>query len=318
MPSTVRSRPYRSDDADWWRVRDLLVATHTGSPPSWNWDVRRWDGLRFHREDPRLPAALADGIGLWETRAGRLVGAVHGEGGAGEAFLELDPDHRSLEPEMLEWAERRLAASDAALQRLDLPTWDYDLPRRQLLEARGYRALEQGGWLRRLSLGAWRIPRQHVSPPYGVATTTDASAALDASRMATLLNAAFGRTIHTAAEYATFMRRSPSFRHDLNLVALAPDGSFAAHVGLTWDGENRHGIFEPVCTHPDHRRHGLARALMLEGLRRLHALGARTASVETGDMLPANALYAGTGFTEEYRFRLWRHEWAAPMRTGSR
>ena len=99
---------------------------------------------------------------------------------------------------------------------------------------------------------------------------------------------------------------SPSFRHDLNLVAEAGDGSFAAHVGLTLDEANGHGIVEPVCTHPGHRRHGLAQALILDGLRRLRDLGASTCSVETGDMEPANALYRSIGFTEEYRGHTWR------------
>jgi ribosomal protein S18 acetylase RimI-like enzyme len=124
--------------------------------------------------------------------------------------------------------------------------------------------------------------------------------------MAALLNAAFGRTVHTAAEYRTFATASPSFRHDLNLVAEAADGSFAAHVGLTLDEVNGHGIIEPVCTHPGHRRQGLARALILEGLKRLREQGAITCSVETGDMEPANALYRAIGFTEEYRGHAWR------------
>lgn len=128
------------------------------------------------------------------------------------------------------------------------------------------------------------------------------------ARVAALLNAAFGRSVHTAAEYRVFATRSPSFRHDLNLVAEAPDGSFAAHAGLTLDEANRHGIIEPVCTHPDHRRHGLAQALMLDGLRRLRDLGAATCDVETGDMVPANALYRSLGFTEEYRGHRWRRD----------
>jgi len=40
---------------------------------------------------------------------------------------------------------------------------------------------------------------------------------------------------------------------------------------------------------------------MLEGMRRLLELGALSATVETGDMEPANALYRVCGFTEEYR-----------------
>ncbi len=74
------------------------------------------------------------------------------------------------------------------------------------------------------------------------------------------------------------------------------------------DEVNRHGIIEPVCTHPDHTRRGLATALILDGLGRLRDLGAVTASVDTGDMGPANALYRSIGFTESYRGRTWRRD----------
>lgn len=64
--------------------------------------------------------------------------------------------------------------------------------------------------------------------------------------------------------------------------------------------------YEPVCTHPAHRRRGLARALMIEGLHRLAARGARTVTVETGNAVPANGLYDAMGFTESAVGHLWR------------
>ena len=89
-------------------------------------------------------------------------------------------------------------------------------------------------------------------------------------------------------------------------MAVAPDGSFAAYAGIPYDESTRHGIFEPVCTHPDHQRKGLARALMLERLRRLKALGAADVTVETGDMIPANRLYDSLSFTETEKGFVWR------------
>ena len=304
------ARPYRDDD--WPRVRDLLQATPCDALPGWNWDIRRWDGLRFHSADPILPPGVVGRSAVWEDDGGRVVGVVHPEDEAWpEAFLQVDPDARDLEPAMLDWAEAHLTSTVDGTQRLELTVLDGDLSRRALLAGRGYRQLDHGGWHRRLRLDAWVDPGDRVGDPYRLGTTSPTTATRDGERMAALLNAAFGRTIHTCAEYATFMACSPSFRHDLNLVALAPDGTFAAHAGVTYDARNRHGIFEPVCTHPGHVRHGLARALMLEGLRRLRDLGAETASVETGDMAPANALYAGIGFTETHRAHTWRREWTA-------
>jgi GNAT superfamily N-acetyltransferase len=127
--------------------------------------------------------------------------------------------------------------------------------------------------------------------------------------MAVLLNAAFNRMIHSEAEYWNFVTHSPSFRHDLNLIAEAPDGSFAAHVGVTYEDANQSCVFEPVCTHPAHQRKGLARALMLEGLRRARSLGAVDAYVGTGDGMAANYLYEAVGFTEVYHGFVWRKVW---------
>jgi mycothiol synthase len=304
--ATITSRPFRADDdADWWAVRELLVRSHQASRPGWNWDVRRWDGSRFHREIPRLPGWFTAGSHVWEAGDGRLVGVVHPEGPE-EAYLELDPDFRHLQGEMLDWAETDRAGEVSGRRVLGLLVWDYDVSRRALLRERGYEELQSGAWQRCLRFGEREIEPPQVTPGYHLRSTGEDTLDDDASRMAALLNAAFDRTIHSAAEYRTFATASPSFRHDLNLVAEAPDGSFAAHIGFTLDDVNGHGIIEPVCTHPRHRRHGLARALILDGLRRLRALGATTCSVETGDMEPANALYRSIGFTEEYRGHTWR------------
>jgi GNAT superfamily N-acetyltransferase len=86
----------------------------------------------------------------------------------------------------------------------------------------------------------------------------------------------------------------------------SPDGSLASYVGLPYDEHNRYASFEPVCTHPQHLRNGLAQVLMWEALRRVQALGALTASTETARAAAANRLYESIGFTETYETYAWR------------
>jgi GNAT superfamily N-acetyltransferase len=304
-PSATRvlERPYR-DQLDWWAIRGLLVDAHAQSMPGWDWDVRRWDGWRYHREHPLNDADLGSRIRLWETLDGRLVGAVHADA-VGDAVMELHPAHRDLETAMLGWAEDHLAVGPDPDGRRGLTWWvlDADEERRRLLSERGYVAASAGASLRQLSFATARPAATLVTEAHRLRMTETTTE--DCQRMADLLNAAFGRTTHTAREYRTFVERSPSFEHDLNLVAVASDGSFAAHVGATFDACNRHAIIEPVCTHPHHRRAGLARALILEALHRLRARGARTAQVDTGDDAAPNALYAACGFTEVHHLRPW-------------
>ncbi len=77
-------------------------------------------------------------------------------------------------------------------------------------------------------------------------------------------------------------------------------------MGITFDERNRAGIVEPVCTHPDHRRKGLAIELIREGLRRLEERGAETVWVDTGLHMDANALYERAGFDEPFVAHTWR------------
>jgi len=304
-PSTevIAARAYR-DDGDFWRFRQLSVDTCPITPVGWNWEIRRWEGQRFYGEDPAPNPLWPERIRLWETPNGRLMGVAHPEGGLGEAFLQLHPDYRHLEEEMVAWCEEHLAApAEEGGRRLRFYVHDYDTPRRRLLRERGY--VEAAGWgvARHLRLGERPLPVPEMAEGYTLRETRPDPA--DDQAVADLLNAAFGRTWHTAAEFRGFTSTAPSYRRDLDLVAEAPGGGFGAYVGITLDVANRRGIFEPVCTHPAHRRRGFALALMREGLCRLQALGATDAHVETGDMGPANALYDAAGFTEAYIGHYW-------------
>lgn len=302
----VTSRPLR-DEQDIRRVRELLLHTCPITPVDWNWEIRRWDGWRYHNADPAWNPRWEETVRLWETVDGRLVGAAHPEG-AGNACLQIHPDYRPLiEAEMITWAEEDLAATDneTGQRTLNMFVFDYDAPRQLLLAAHGWEVTEWGGVTRRLRFGGRPLPTPQFAAGYHLRTTRPGSLE-DNQAVADILNAAFNRDFHSAAELRNFTQNSPSFRHDLDLAAVAPDGTFAAYVGVTLDEVNGRGIFEPVCTHPQHRRRGLAKALMIEGLWRLRAASAADVLVGTGDEMAANRLYESLGFDEAYRGKEWR------------
>ncbi len=305
LPQLI-SRPL-SDDGDVQRIRELLLNVQAITPVDWNWAIRRWDGWRYHRSSAEWDPAWSTSVRLWETARGNVVGAAHSESN-GDVHLQIHPDYRHLiEEEMLVWAEQNLArhGEKDEVKALETFVFDYDTPRMLLLEGRGYERLEHGGVTRLLRLGQRPLSRPEPADGYDIGTTRAGNGG-DQQGVADILNAAFNRKIHTAVEIAVFTANSPSFRHELDLVARAPDGSFAAYVGVTYDERNRRGTFEPVCTHPGHRRLGLARALMLEGLWRLRELGAADVIVGTGDDFVANRFYEAMGFTESYCGRVWR------------
>lgn len=304
MPDQIKHRAYGHRD-DYRRIRQLLLSTYPATPTGFNWEIRRWDGWMHHRQKPFTISRLAQLVHLWESSSGVVVGAVHPEG-TGDAYLQLHPDYRHIEDEMIEWAEGHLRVLHGDHHQLDIFVFDYDTPRQRLLEERDYLKTSDLMVTRRMRFGSNPLPKPETAGGYVLRSTGPD----DYQRVADIINAGFGRTSHTAAEVAAFMTGSPSFRHDLDLVAEAGDGTFAAYVGLTYDEVNRRGIVEPVCTHPDHLRRGLARALLLEGLTRLRALGVTDVYVDTGDAVPANRLYEAVGFTEAYTSCAWRRKWS--------
>ena len=303
--SQILNRPYRGDE-DFWRVRRLILETVATTQLDFNWDLRRWDGWRFYSPDSACNHRRPSRAQLWETETGHLVGAALSEG-PGDLHLQLDPGFRELEEEMLTWAEENLSTTsdDGKTRTLLIMVFDYDTRRLELIRKRGFEITEMGGNSRRLRFGEQSLPERRDLPAgYRMRNTRPGDA--DNQRLADLLNTAFKRDFHVAAESATFAGHAPCFRRELDLVAEAPDGSFGSYVGCAWDGVNKRGIFEPVCTHPEHLRLGLAQTLMFETIHRLADLGAVDITVGTGTAEAANGLYDSIGFTEVSRGRYWR------------
>lgn len=296
----VSSRPYAGLD-DFLRVRQLLIDTYSLNGTYHNWETRRWEG-QWYWGDIEDSIAWTKKVQLWETEDGELVGAAHPEHTSG-AFLEVHPDYRHLEDEMMDWAEERLPVpDDQGRPHISVEVFDYDDERKNLLARRGYTMADGYGYLR------WRAydqPTPEATTPNGYTIRSLRSGSMeDCAGWAEVTGAVFAHVQSTAEHEARF-QTAPSYRHDLHLIAEAPDGTFACFAGLTVDEANHTAVFEPVGTHPDHRRRHLAQAVMVEGMRRLAPLDVQIVYVGAGDAEPANRLYESLGFVNRHRSRTW-------------
>ena len=79
---TVTSRAY-GGDADFERIWRLCRDTYPITPVGWNWEIRRWEGQRYHDPDPAPDPRWPSWIRLWETGGGRLVGGARPGGWEG-------------------------------------------------------------------------------------------------------------------------------------------------------------------------------------------------------------------------------------------
>lgn len=224
---------------------------------------------------------------LWEE-GGRLLGFAYISRWQNvvDAFHE-DAFSPAAQTEMMDWlveAARQRNRVKGETLTLDASALEDDLPRRTLLERFGFVRQGESSLLMACALDgdlpAPQLPEGFAIRPMGGAAELDAYVALH--------RAAFG-TQNMSLDYRRAIMNAPGYLPELDLVAVAPDGALAAFcVCQIFDddmpraGGKKEGWTDPVGTHPAYRRLGLARALILSGMRLLRERGIDTALLGTG------------------------------------
>lgn len=305
-------------DRDFLRIRDLLVDTFSMTDRPLNWRLERWNYARWfitpllstEAGDPDLEAyrvairLFEASTGVWENETGQIVGVVNiehahkGHRGWGEAFFQRRPDYDFLLPEMLDFAETHLRNREK--NRLFVPIYDYDEAFLAVVRARGY---QRNGnttlWDSVFDLRR-ELPDGTLPEGYRLQSMADDND-LDRRRKAFGLgfNHPDPRDWPSRLAYQE-LQKAPDYRRELDLCVVAPNGDFAAFCIAWWDERNRIATLEPVGTVPHHRRKGLARAVVLEAIRRVAALGAERVFV--GSDQP---FYLSLGFIPRYPQHHW-------------
>jgi ribosomal protein S18 acetylase RimI-like enzyme len=201
------------------------------------------------------------------------------------------PDRRALLGDILAWC-----------QAPDVSVLEHDRVSIELLESRGF-ALDESRWMNHMTRSLDDLPEPLVHAGYrlrAVRGEEDLEARTDIHRAASEPS----RVVPEG--YRQVMRAWPN-RPDLDWVAVAPDGSFAASCLCWLDEENRLCEMEPVGTHPEHRRRGLAAAVCLGALRASRAARADTALVYSVSGSAAEKLYDSIGFRTISRHLTFRN-----------
>lgn len=314
LPS-ITHRAYQ-DDTDLHRLLDSLSRAHAGHATTalLHPGDLIWMLFQNTHTDPRRT------IELWEAADDTLLGFGTFEGGdfdtqwfprEGEhADERADAQRLAFETEALTLARERARQTGASQLRTSVLAGD--TLRRDLLTAAAFapddtRVTRRGErntgilllWQALDAAAAEQAPSSDFfTRPVGEAVEWPARVALHRT--------VWAPSRVTLAAYRR-LRAAPVYRPDLDLVAVAPNGTFAAYAIVWYDPASRVGEFEPVGTHPGFRRQGAARAVMLEGLRRLRALGARRALVpSSADNPAAIGLYESVGFHVAERDQFYR------------
>lgn len=307
MPLTQRAYC----DEDYWRIRAFLreVLLANGRRER-SWSLLRWDYWRWHIHANIFHYHLPQVVTIWEDSG--QIAAVLNPDAPGEAFFQIHPAHAgpALEAELLAAAEATLAmATDDGRRHLTVWAPAAESTRQELLARHGYLKGEPAEYMRWRTLTEDHLPTVPLAAGYTVRALGDDSELPARSWLS-------WRAFHPNEPDERYegwtwyhnVQRVPLYRRDLDLVAVAPDGTLAAFCTVWVDDVTRTAVFEPVGTHPDHQQRGLGKAIMTEGLRRAQRLGATLATVSSYSTA-AHALYAAVGFTAFELSEPWHKAW---------
>lgn len=243
------------------------------------------------------------GLQWWLRRIGRagfevavlseddaIVGLALRDGS--DVIVQTDTAHVEARHELLAWVEARVRGTEQHEIFVSVAEGDDGL--RSTVLARGHSPSERYGY-------------ELVSDPVDAPSAPELPPGFEIISLAPVLADQYV-ALHRAAwsrpdAPSTYDRRQhdlvtamPDFRYDLVPIVAASRGVLAAYCISWWDPRSASVEIEPLGTHPDFRRKGLARAVVREVLQRARALGARYVLVWGTSANPAaKALYESAG-----------------------
>lgn len=293
----VTSRRYYGID-DYHAISAFIHSLYRPYNRDGNWLQPIWAYMHSH---PNLDWGALGRIRIWEDH-GHIVAVAHYEMALGEAFFQVHPDYAALKPDLLDYAIADLASVEpdgSRSLRAFISDFDTDFTRRAA--SLGFtRDPANDRTLSVLETPAGFAPDLRLPEGYRLISLAEDN---DLAKMHRVLWRGFDHAGEPPVEGIVWrkqMQSSPFFRPDLTLAVEAPNGDWASFCGMWFEAPNRIALVEPVATDPVYRRLGLGRAVVLEGVRRCAALGARLAFVGSDQ-----AFYHALGFKTASVSQAW-------------
>lgn len=270
---------------------DLLNSDASCGELAWNWGRSH---AAHNASWPRRLWFAGDDLVAWgwaqlPHRVRRRDGSVKDVTDANLVF-QVHPDHAALIDEVIDWYEGVAAGVERsvivqAADEFGSARWI----------ARGYRPeSDSDSWTQLNIRDLHDIENPLLPKGFRFRNADEAGpAAVVAAHVD-----AWPLSSYTVEAYAD-LRATPPYRGDLHVLIEAPDGTMAASAVMWLDEVNKTAEFEPVGTHPGHRRQGLGRALLLHGMQVARDAGATQMTVAclgAAEHPGARGLYYGVGF----------------------
>ena len=303
--STITYRRYRGlEDVEGMGPANARLRAHVGILEPIDLDAMRHRYTHLVNSDPLVDCLVVEQDGV-TVGYGRVEwhDLVDGDRIYDTTVL-VAPDAwgHGIAGALVDWGERRsseLAAANPTDRRTWLSNFSFDGDT-ELLDAileRGYATVRWEAEMLRPDLV--NLPEVPIPDGYLLRQPTEAELP-DVFAMGVLaFNEHWGQYEADEQTYEEWVD-DPRFRLDYQVVAWKGDQpvAYVSNVIETQDDGSVMGLLNGVCTHPGHRRLGLARACIAASLRLLRDQGATAAflGVDTGNHNRALDLYESCGF----------------------
>ncbi len=277
----IVKRPYR-EMCDFYKVYHFMIKTFTPNckngcyPPFFEYSLATpWsDNSQNHR------------FAIWEEN-NEVVAFCWYESGIGEAFFNVTEEYSFLIPEMMDHAEQRLCDNNGKIK-LKIHAAQQAVLKEAL--DRGY----QISW--REEQGILDFNETQLDAPLPKGYLFEPVENCDAEKLDAMTWRGFDNEGEPEidVESGLHTEAAPNATPELDVIIKTEDGEYVCYAGMWWVPENKLAYLEPLCTVPEHRRKGLAKAALSELYRKTSRLGAMYMSGGT------NEFYYKIGYKKGY------------------
>lgn len=296
----IHMRNYHWDD-DFDRVREFLGNMFFIQRSHTNWLPTTLENVKYGPGGTEYLEEEDEYLKIWDCNG--LIVALSVTKPTGDCHLSIHPDVVTSAREIVLWMQERIRSfKEHESVKMRLVVDDADEELRSILTGLGFEEDEIEGDNQIWPVGS-PIPDYFLPDGY---TIRNAIIEEDYERYRRVQKAVFPHIKSMSNTILDTYSKATFYKEELDIVAVAPDGEFAAFCTARIDPVSRITELEPVGTHPAHRKLGLGKAVILETFKRLQKFKP-TAVVILGAAPTegARGLYKSVGFVRESTAHYW-------------
>lgn len=283
---------YSEDDYE--AVCDFLMELNRDDRSHINWNWARFEWMYEH---PEFDKSMLTSIGLWRDK-GKVIGAAIYDMYFGEGFCGILSGYKTIYPEVLKYACSTLKDDGG----FSLAVCDNDFDEIKVLQEQGFSVTGQSECIMEMELSG-----EFVAELPAELSFYSPDPVKDAYQLQWLFWQGFdhgGDQEEFEKKEQIIPRVRKNYIKELGVAAITRDGEFASFCGVWYSDKTDYAYIEPVCTIPEWRGRGIAKAVIFKALNRAEKMGANKAYV-ISDM----DFYTKLGFVKKYHYMFYNKGW---------